>query len=108
MALSKQKQTSYGVPVSYWRIIETNINWDAYHCNVCLAGYVSPEARASGAKPVLAETFVFSGANFPFIGLNFASATLNDVFGAIYGKIKQSKLENNQETNFFADASDVM
>lgn len=108
MALQKEKATQFGIGASYWRIAETNINWDSAHCNICLFGYVNEAARVSGSKPVVQESFIFDGANFPFVGLDFSSTTLNQVFGAIYSKIKQSKMENGQETNFFADASDVM
>ncbi len=66
MALLKEIKTVYGVSASYWRIVETNINWLSRCAHVTIAGYVDGEARNTGNQPLMLMHFDFFDYNFPF------------------------------------------
>jgi hypothetical protein len=52
MALQKTKQLPSGAICNYYRIVQTNMNYDRLDCVITLSGYLSKEARDSGATPI--------------------------------------------------------
>ena len=108
MALLKSKADQYGNGgISYWKIIETNINWLTKNSHCTLAGYVNQQARLDNKQPLESQSFDWSGDQFPF-SLDVLNQEDENVIKVAYGKIKESKLdENNVEQNWFADAEDL-
>ena len=53
MALDIKKDTMYGISATYFKILETNINYLNGVCHVTLAGYADKVARDAGAEPLM-------------------------------------------------------
>lgn len=93
MALIKSK-TIKGVNAEYWKIIHTDNNFRTGKTTVNLGVYVSEEARQDNVMNYL-ET-----ENFEFDDVDLTRAEQ-------YAKIKESKIVDEVETNWFADAVDA-
>lgn len=108
MALQKFKEDRFGNGgINYWKIIETNINWLNKNSHICLAGYNSKISRENLKQPMDSVFFDWNNDDFPF-DINILNQENENIIHIAYEKIKESKLdENNNETNFFADAMDV-
>lgn len=52
MAIIKDMQSKFGVALSYHRIIAFNINYATKKAVICVASYLSKEARASRSVPL--------------------------------------------------------
>jgi hypothetical protein len=52
MALSKSLPTPYGCNASYWKIANVAEDFIAQAAKITLAGYLTKEARQSGAQPL--------------------------------------------------------
>jgi hypothetical protein len=66
MALKIEKDTNYGVSATYWKIIETNINYLSKNSRVVVAGYIDQKARDNGKEPLAGFGFDWNGEEFPF------------------------------------------
>lgn len=64
MALLIEKQTHFGIPASYWRIISAQIDFGRNEMKVFMAGYASEEARNAGANPITQEQINFDAQSF--------------------------------------------
>jgi hypothetical protein len=107
MALLKKKQDPYGNGgIEYFKIIETNINWLDKTCHITLAGYVNQKARDEGKQPIESESFNWANEEFPF-DLEKLNLKDENTVKVAYEKIKESKIEEGKETNFFVDALNV-
>lgn len=65
MALLKDITHPSGVTLSYWRIVEVNLNWYRLTGRIAVAGYTSQEARLAGAEPLDVRTFRVEAETFP-------------------------------------------
>lgn len=52
MAIIKNMQTKFGIALSYHRITAFNINYAAKKAVICVASYLSKEARANQSIPL--------------------------------------------------------
>jgi len=52
MALIKSLDSSFGVPVEYHRITAVNINYKSKTITICVASYLSKEARSKNSIPL--------------------------------------------------------
>ena len=52
MAIIKNMQTKFGIVLSYHRITAFNINYAAKKAVICVASYLSKEARANQSIPL--------------------------------------------------------
>lgn len=64
MALLIEKQTPFGIPASYWRIISAQIDFGRNEMKVFMAGYASEDARNAGADPLIQEQVNFDAQTF--------------------------------------------
>ena len=51
MAIIKSMNSKFGIPISYHRITAFNINYAQRKAVLCVASYLSKEARASRSQP---------------------------------------------------------
>ena len=87
MALQKTKITIFGAPVSYWKVVETNVNWLNALSHITVAGYISKEASDSRLAPIESVSFDLNGADFPF-NVDFSATNLSQLFAGFYSKVK--------------------
>ena len=66
MALQIELLTKFGTPATYWKIVETNINWHEKRSHITLAGWIDKQARLDGHTPIDFRTFDWSGTEYPF------------------------------------------
>lgn len=78
MAFSKSLPTDFGIAATYWRIIGCQHDILSGNGTIYLAGYVSPEARAAGNKPISNGTVPYENGSF----------SMDDDREAIYKKLK--------------------
>ena len=107
MALSKHKDDNFGNGgYEYWRVIETNINWQNKSSHVVIAGYINKKARTDNKQPIECVAFDWSGTEFPF-ELDVLNEENENTVAIAYKKIKESVVnDKKEETNWFADAID--
>lgn len=79
MALLIEKQTPFGIPATYWRIISAQIDFGRNDMKVFMAGYASEVARESGAVPITQEQISF----------DIASLGPDQLRGVVYDVVKQ-------------------
>jgi hypothetical protein len=105
MALIKQKEAhNTGAMGEYWRILETNISYESKLSRISLGLYKNKQARLDGKAPLDYQYFNWDGENFPF---TVEELNNSNPIAISYERIKESKLdEEDNETNFFADAID--
>lgn len=98
MGLQLPKDLPNGVTGNYWHISKLSLFNDFVQAQLCL--HVSKEARDSGKTPL----------EMVDIGVNLLKSDIveGNVYALVYGKIKESALdEDGLETNIFVDAIDV-
>lgn len=79
MALLIEKQTPFGIPATYWRVISAQIDFGRNGMKVFMAGYASEAARDAGADPITQEQISF----------DIASLGPDQVRGMVYAAVKQ-------------------
>lgn len=108
MALQITLPDNYGNGgVSYWKIIESNINWLTKNSHIVMAGYVDKQARDDLRQPLDFRSYDWANDEFPFDVLALSEEGHNTLTIA-YEKIKQPKLnDEGVDTNEFTNALDV-
>lgn len=67
MAIILQKDDDFGgTGAQYWRVVETNINYNDKTSQVVLFGYVNKQQRELNKRPVKIKKYSWNGADFPF------------------------------------------
>lgn len=76
MALKINKPSEFGVDATYWRVMETNINWAEQKAHVTIAGYLTKKARTNGSQPLISYSMDWQGEEFPYaLDLNILKTT---------------------------------
>lgn len=96
MALKKTQMTNYGVSGEYWRVAQTNINWDTMMTHIEVLQYVNQDIRRAENKPIGAMSFDIS--ILPYMALNIGPVM--NVAAVVYGILKTLPE--------FAEAEDVI
>ena len=109
MALNKQIETRYGVPATYWRIVNMHSDFDRNQVMVSFGGYVTEQDRLDNKRPIETKGYNFEGSD----------KTREEVYLLIKAsKMVQAREENGQlkvdaegqpvmvESNPFTDAVD--
>lgn len=92
MALNQIIQHATGTSSHYWRIVETNLNYETKTAEIKLFGYVSEEARLDGKTRLDTRSFVVSDPNFStyFAPVSVDPQNINQVKNAyLYVKTQQ-------------------
>jgi len=87
MALEITKTTQYGNNATYWRVVETNVNWIRDDSHVTLAGYISSKERNAGNAPIATVNLDWPSEDNPFVLSELDKANTNTISVA-YKKIK--------------------
>lgn len=64
MALQQIIQHETGAYSQYWRVVETNLNYNSEEGEIVLYGYVSQEARENGKLKLDSRTFTVNTNDF--------------------------------------------
>ena len=64
MALQKSIQHSTGVPVSYWRVTKTLLNYERKFGTVTLSGYYNQQARLNEKRSLDTKQIIVSSELF--------------------------------------------
>lgn len=108
MAFSLTKSTQYGINATYYKVIETNINYLNKTAHVTLAGWVDQEARDTNKQPIDSVSVDFTPDNFPFNTTELDPKDINPVKVAYESVIELSVAENvTPEVAAFANAERV-
>ena len=78
MAIQKDIVTDSGVVLSYWRIVEVNVNQDTKQAKIIVYPYVSEYARVSGKPPVHSEDMRIVVEDLDYSGSDFDEMSLLD------------------------------
>lgn len=98
MSLFIAKPTPFGsIKATYWKVIQTEINWHAKLARVQLAGYVDEQSYKDKAQPIAVVQFEFHGERVFFnLGSNqvqfdcpFPFAADQPVVATAYNAIKK-------------------
>jgi len=92
MALQQIIQHETGTYSQYWRIVETNLNYETKMAEIKLFGYVSEEARQSGKTRLDTRSFIVSDLDFSnyFAPVSIDPQNINQVKNAyLYVKTQQ-------------------
>ncbi len=111
MALQLETQNPYGEIASeaYWKIVESNINWQNYSCHISLCCWVNQQARLDGKQPFTSKNFDWSGSEFPYT-IDAMNEAGNNLVIITYNKIKSSSTTNElgeEVPSEFSNALDV-
>lgn len=72
MALILQLELPNGATVSYWKILDCNVNMHDRRAHVTLGGFVNEQARLAGRLPLTTESCDWTPDDFPFtVGANW-------------------------------------
>jgi len=92
MALQQIIQHKTGTYSQYWRIVETNLNYETKMAEIKLFGYVSEEARQNGKTRLDTRSFIVSDLDFSnyFAPVSIDPQNINQVKNAyLYVKTQQ-------------------
>jgi len=92
MALQQIIQHETGTYSQYWRIVETNLNYETKMAEIKLFGYVSEEARQNGKTRLDTRSFIVSDLDFSnyFAPVSIDPQNINQVKNAyLYVKTQQ-------------------
>ena len=88
MALQLETENPFGeiAPAAYWKIIESNINWQDKSCHIVMACWVNKDFRMDEKQPIKSESFDWSGDEYPYTveamnekGINLVVITYNKI-----------------------------
>ena len=91
MALSKNIDTPYGIPATYWHILAINANRLQGGMSVLLAGYASKDMRDAGKVPLHNVEVPLVGGEYPGTGDGLTYAA---IYAAIKAKPEWADAEN--------------
>lgn len=87
MALQISIPNNYGTETTYWKIVDTNINWLTKSSHITLCGWVDKQARLDGKQPTDQRSYDWGGTEFPFEVATLDEEDVN-ILTVAYEKIK--------------------
>ncbi len=67
MALQKQINTAHGIAATYFKVVQTNIDWKLHRAYVLLQGFLDKAARDSGKTAMIEMSYEFKEINSPAV-----------------------------------------
>ncbi len=81
-SFNRPRATPIGLDVSHWEVMLYTVDLVAGSLNVVVGAFVSPEARANGAQPLITESFHWSREEIEF-------DEQTNMLALAYGKVEQ-------------------
>lgn len=106
LLLNYETKSGFKCSESYWKVIETNINWLNRTAHVVLAGWVNAKAKEDGKSPMDTKSYDYTEENFPFDEQELKSEGVSTRTIA-YEAIKAPKVEGEVDQNVFSSAVDI-